>query len=293
MPTNPRVDRVERVPLFARLQSQGAAAFVAELGALGVAMMLLLTSAVLVTGARAADTTDALSTYRLNSGDVISIRVFGEDDFTREKVRLTDAGTVSFPILGEVPMLGRTVGEIETLVTERLKGRYLVNPRVSVWIDEYRSFFVNGMHGNRYMRMKVEACLRNFVIAFQSVCDKKRVRAELPSPPMNDAAGQTPISIMNARTYGVRFQLFYWSCPPHNPNSVDRVRQRLSRLFMDRSLRSKPVVPIEISIGSDRTHMPGVRETRRQTPSTRRADSHFHPAPNFCQAGSAEDRPAH
>ena len=108
-------------------------------------MMLLLTSAVLVTGARAADTTDALSTYRLNSGDVISIRVFGEDDFTREKVRLTDAGTVSFPILGEVPMLGRTVGEIETLVTERLKGRYLVNPRVSVWIDEYRSFFVNGM----------------------------------------------------------------------------------------------------------------------------------------------------
>jgi len=108
-------------------------------------MMLLLASAVLAAGARAADKTDALSTYRLNSGDVISIRVFGEDDFTREKVRLTDAGTVSFPILGEVPMLGRTVGEIETLVTDRLKGRYLVNPRVSVWIDEYRSFFVNGM----------------------------------------------------------------------------------------------------------------------------------------------------
>lgn len=88
---------------------------------------------------------DALSTYRLNSGDVISIRVFGEDDFTREKVRLTDAGTVSFPVLGEVPMLGRTVGEIEKLLTEGLKGRYLVNPRVSVSIDEYRSFFVNGM----------------------------------------------------------------------------------------------------------------------------------------------------
>ena len=108
-------------------------------------LMVLLASAMLGAGARGADNTDALSTYRLNSGDVISIRVFGEDDFTREKVRLTDAGTVSFPILGEVPMLGRTVGEIETLVTERLKGRYLVNPRVSVWIDEYRSFFVNGM----------------------------------------------------------------------------------------------------------------------------------------------------
>jgi polysaccharide biosynthesis/export protein VpsN len=108
-------------------------------------MMVSLAGAVLAMDARAMDKADALSTYRLNSGDVISIRVFGEDDFTREKIRLTDAGTVSFPILGEIPMLGRTVGEIEGLVTDRLKGRYLVNPRVSVWIDEYRSFFVNGM----------------------------------------------------------------------------------------------------------------------------------------------------
>jgi polysaccharide biosynthesis/export protein VpsN len=108
-------------------------------------MMVLLASALLAMDARAQAKSDALSTYRLNSGDVISIRVFGEDDFNREKIRLTDAGTVSFPVLGEIPMLGRTVGEIEKLITDRLKGRYLVNPRVSVWIDEYRSYFVNGM----------------------------------------------------------------------------------------------------------------------------------------------------
>ena len=108
-------------------------------------MMVLLASALLAMDARAQAKSDALSTYRLNSGDVISIRVFGEEDFNREKIRLTDAGTVSFPVLGEIPMLGRTVGEIEKLITDRLKGRYLVNPRVSVWIDEYRSYFVNGM----------------------------------------------------------------------------------------------------------------------------------------------------
>ena len=110
-----------------------------------VLVMVLLASGLLAMDARAQAKSDALSTYRLNSGDVISIRVFGEDDFNREKIRLTDAGTVSFPVLGEIPMLGRTVGEIEQLVTDRLKGRYLVNPRVSVWIDEYRSYFVNGM----------------------------------------------------------------------------------------------------------------------------------------------------
>lgn len=107
--------------------------------------IVVLASVLLAEEAPAQSKVDALSAYRLNSGDVISIRVFGEDDFSREKVRLTDAGTVSFPVLGEIPMLGHTVGEIEQLLTERLKGRYLVNPRVSVWIDEYRSFFVNGM----------------------------------------------------------------------------------------------------------------------------------------------------
>lgn len=85
-----------------------------------------------------------LSSYKLRPGDVISIRVFGEDDFTRDKVRLNDAGTVSFPILGEVPVLGQTVSEVEQGITTRLKGRYLVNPRVSVWIEEYRPIFVNG-----------------------------------------------------------------------------------------------------------------------------------------------------
>jgi protein involved in polysaccharide export with SLBB domain len=108
-------------------------------------IMVLLASALPAMDARAQAKSGALSTYRLNSGDVISIRVFGEDDFNREKIRLTDAGTVSFPVLGEIPMLGRTVGEIEQLITDRLKGRYLVNPRVSVWVDEYRSYFVNGM----------------------------------------------------------------------------------------------------------------------------------------------------
>ena len=108
-------------------------------------MVVLLASGLLPSDARAQAKAAALSTYRLNSGDVISIRVFGEDEISREKIRLTDAGTVSFPILGEILVLGSTVGEIEKLLTDRLKGRYLVNPRVSVWIEEYRSFFVNGM----------------------------------------------------------------------------------------------------------------------------------------------------
>ena len=86
-----------------------------------------------------------LSTYKLGSGDTISVRVLGEDDLKRERVRLSDAGTLSFPILGELKVKGLTANALEEQITRGLKGRYLVNPQVTVSIDEYRPFFVNGM----------------------------------------------------------------------------------------------------------------------------------------------------
>jgi protein involved in polysaccharide export with SLBB domain len=86
-----------------------------------------------------------LSTYKLSSGDMISVRVLGEDDLKREKVRLSDAGTMSFPVLGEINVRGMTVGTLEDYITKGLKGRYLLNPQVTVTIDEYRNFYVNGM----------------------------------------------------------------------------------------------------------------------------------------------------
>jgi protein involved in polysaccharide export with SLBB domain len=87
---------------------------------------------------------DSLSRYQLGSGDIISIVVFGEDDLKRERIRLTDAGTISYPVLGELKVLGRTVGELEKIITDGLQGRYLVNPRVSVSVDQYRPYFIHG-----------------------------------------------------------------------------------------------------------------------------------------------------
>ncbi|MBP6483245.1 MAG: polysaccharide export protein [Rhodoferax sp.] len=91
------------------------------------------------------DVTRLLSVYKLAAGDVITIRVFGEDDLSREKIRLSDAGTIPYPVLGEVKALGLTIGDIERTITKGLDGRYLINPRVSVTIEEYRPFYINGM----------------------------------------------------------------------------------------------------------------------------------------------------
>lgn len=86
-----------------------------------------------------------LSSYKLGPGDVITIRVFGEDDLSREKIKLTDTGSLFLPGAGEITALGKTLGEVERLAVERLKGRILVNPQVSVFVEEYRPFFINGM----------------------------------------------------------------------------------------------------------------------------------------------------
>jgi polysaccharide export outer membrane protein len=71
--------------------------------------------------------------------------VLGEDDLKRERVRLSDAGTMSFPVLGEIRVRGMTAAALEDYITKGLKGRYLLNPQVTVTIDEYRNFYVNGM----------------------------------------------------------------------------------------------------------------------------------------------------
>ena len=106
-------------------------------------LLLLLVLPAFLGAARAQD--NELSTYRLGAGDMISIRVVGENDLWRERVRLSDAGTISYPILGEIKVRGMTIGALEEYITRGLRGRYLLNPQVTITIDEYRHYFVNGM----------------------------------------------------------------------------------------------------------------------------------------------------
>lgn len=122
---------------------RGIFSFLIAVGAM--AIMVTAAPPVHAQTQRGSDIVNLLSTYKLAAGDVITVRVFGEDDLSREKIRLSDAGTIPYPVLGEVRALGLTIGEIERSITIGLGGRYLVNPRVSVTIEEYRPFYINGM----------------------------------------------------------------------------------------------------------------------------------------------------
>lgn len=84
------------------------------------------------------------STYKLGPGDVIRVNVFGEPDLTILEIRLTDAGTFSYPFVGEVRAKGKTAAELEKMLADKLDGEFLVDPRVSVSILQYREFYISG-----------------------------------------------------------------------------------------------------------------------------------------------------
>jgi polysaccharide biosynthesis/export protein VpsN len=90
-----------------------------------------------------AQETDAASSYTLNTGDHVQVTVFEEPDLSISAV-LDDTGAISYPLLGELKVRGLTARQLETEITEGLRGRFLINPRVNVSIREYRPFFVRG-----------------------------------------------------------------------------------------------------------------------------------------------------
>jgi polysaccharide export outer membrane protein len=85
----------------------------------------------------------SVSTYRLGVGDKIKIQIYGEPDLNLE-TKLTDAGTIVHPILGEIKAAGYTIGELSEKIMKDLKGRYLADPKVSVNIMEYRDYYISG-----------------------------------------------------------------------------------------------------------------------------------------------------
>lgn len=82
--------------------------------------------------------------YKLSSGDVISITVFAEPDLSIEEIKLNETGSFSYPFIGEIKAQGLTASQLQDKIKQTLSGDYLVNPKVTVSILEYRQFYISG-----------------------------------------------------------------------------------------------------------------------------------------------------
>lgn len=74
--------------------------------------------------------------YLVGPFDKLAIDVFGIEDLSDKEVQVDASGRISFPLAGVVEVAGLTPGEIETVLTQRLREAYVRNPQVTVNLKE-------------------------------------------------------------------------------------------------------------------------------------------------------------
>ena len=81
---------------------------------------------------------DAATAYEVGSGDVLAVKVLGEDDLTGDFVVEPD-GSIRFPLLGNVYVSGMSPQQVAQTLARRLDQDYLVRPQVFVQVDTFAS----------------------------------------------------------------------------------------------------------------------------------------------------------
>jgi polysaccharide biosynthesis/export protein len=71
--------------------------------------------------ARAAEPTAAITSYRLQPGDILSISAWKEAELQAPEVPVRPDGRVSFPLVGEVMAAGRSIDELRSEIETRLR----------------------------------------------------------------------------------------------------------------------------------------------------------------------------
>ena len=68
--------------------------------------------------------------YRIQPGDILEVSVWKEEDLIKQVLVRPDGG-ISFPLVGNIQATGKSVTELQELITERLT-KYIPDPVVTV-----------------------------------------------------------------------------------------------------------------------------------------------------------------
>jgi polysaccharide export outer membrane protein len=75
--------------------------------------------------------------YVVGEGDLLQVTVFDHPDL-QTTARVSREGQIRFPLVGQVAVKGLTVPQVVDALTQALGGGYLIDPQVSVTVQEYR-----------------------------------------------------------------------------------------------------------------------------------------------------------
>lgn len=76
--------------------------------------------------------------YLIGREDIVDITVWQAPDLTKSVVVGSD-GTIDYPLLGNIPAMGLTTGQLQKQIEEKLAKGYVKNPQVGVSVKEYNS----------------------------------------------------------------------------------------------------------------------------------------------------------
>ncbi|MBI5376815.1 MAG: polysaccharide biosynthesis/export family protein [Candidatus Schekmanbacteria bacterium] len=76
--------------------------------------------------------------YTVGPEDVLEIKVWQNNDLSME-ARVNDDGSINFPFLKKVKVLGKTATEISAMLTSMLAEGYVYEPQVFVNVKDYKS----------------------------------------------------------------------------------------------------------------------------------------------------------
>jgi len=82
-------------------------------------------------------------TYNLGPGDRLRVTIYQQPDLSGE-FEVDPSGQVALPLIEPIPAKGMTIRGFQQAVATKLAAGYLVNPRVSVDIVNYRPFYITG-----------------------------------------------------------------------------------------------------------------------------------------------------
>ncbi len=77
--------------------------------------------------------------YKIGPRDVLEITVFKVPELSLKEVQVSEAGTLNYPLVGEIVAGGKTAREIELELTKKLGAKYLQNPAITVFVKEHNS----------------------------------------------------------------------------------------------------------------------------------------------------------
>ncbi len=81
---------------------------------------------------------DLIPEERLGIDDVFTVRVLGEPDLSGD-YRVAADGTIDYPFVGRVSVIGMRSGDVQELIASKLKDGYLKSPQVSLMVKEWNS----------------------------------------------------------------------------------------------------------------------------------------------------------